>query len=68
MQILRGCVIATMGLPLFIDGTSKNQFVICKLLVARSKILWDERMHRFHQVAGILIVAFGILVAIGVIQ
>ncbi len=61
-------MIATMGLPLFADRTSKNQFVVCKLLVARSKILWDKRLHRFHQVTGILIVAFGILFAIGVIQ
>ena len=30
-------------------------------------ILWGERVHGFYQVAGILVIAFGILFAVGVI-
>ena len=68
MNILWGCLIAAVGLFMFISGTTKNQFVIYRLLVARSKILWGERVHGFYQVAGIMVLIFGALFAIGVIK
>ena len=67
MHILWGCLIAAVGLFLFVSGTLKSQFIVYRLLVARSKILWGERVHGFHQVAGILVIAFGILFALSVI-
>jgi len=67
MHILWGCLIAAIGLLLFAAATSKSQFVVYRLLVSRSKVLWGARVHGFHQVAGILVIAFGILYAIGVI-
>jgi len=67
MHILWGCLIAAFGLFLFVSGTLKSQFIVYRLLVARSKILWGERVHGFHQVAGILVIAFGILFALSVI-
>jgi uncharacterized membrane protein len=67
MSILWGCLIAAIGLFLFVSGTMKSQFLIYRLLVARSKILWGARVHGFYQVAGILVIAFGILFAFGVI-
>jgi len=60
-------LIAAFGLFLFVSGTLKSQFIVYRLLVARSKILWGERVHGFHQVAGILVIAFGILFALSVI-
>lgn len=68
MNILWGCLIAAVGLFMFISGTTKSQFVIYRLLVARSKILWGERVHGFYQVAGIMVLIFGALFAIGVIK
>ena len=67
MHILWGCLIAAVGLFLLVSGTLKSQFIIYRLLVARSKILWGERVHGFHQVAGLLVTAFGVLFALGVI-
>jgi len=68
MNILWGCLIAAVGFFMFISGTTKSQFVIYRLLVARSKILWGERVHGFYQVAGIMVLIFGALFAIGVIK
>lgn len=67
MHSLWGCLIATVGLFLLVSGGRKSQFIIYRLLVARSKILWGERVHGFYQVAGILVIVFGILFALGVI-
>ena len=67
MHILWGCLIAAVGLFLFVSGTTKSQFVVYRLLAARSKRLWGDRVHGFHQVAGILVITFGILFAFGVI-
>ena len=67
MNLLWGCLIAVIGLFLLVSGSLKSEFIVYRLLVARSKILWGERVHGFHQVAGILVMVFGILVAIGVI-
>jgi len=68
MNILWGWLIAAVGLFLFVSGTMKSQFFVYRILVARSKIVWGEGMHGFYQVAGILVVAFGILFAVGVIK
>ena len=68
MNILWGCLIAAVGLFLFISGTMRSQFVLYRIIVARSKIMWGERVHGFYQVAGILVVTFGILFAVDVIK
>jgi len=68
MHILWGCLIAAVGLFLFLSGATKSKFVVYRLLVARAKFLWGELVHSFHQVAGILVVAFGVLFAARVIK
>ena len=68
VEIIWGWLIAAVGLLLFVSGTIKSQFFVYRLLVARSKILWGDRVHGFHQVAVILVVASGILFAVGVIR
>ena len=68
MNILWGCLIAVVGVFLFVSGTTKSEFVVYRLLVARSRILWGERVHGFYQVAGILVDVFGCLFAVGVVK
>ena len=68
MNILWGCLIAAVGLFLFVSGTMRSEFIVYRLLVARSKILWGGRVDGFHQVAGILVVVFGVLFAVGAIK
>ena len=50
-----------------IGGTLKSNFIIYRLMVARSKILWGENVHQFYQIAGLIVIIFGILVTIGII-
>jgi len=67
MNVLWGCVAAAIGLIMFIWGLRKSEFIIYRILVARSKILWGENVHTFYQVVGIMIIIFGILLVLGYI-
>ncbi|MCA9049056.1 MAG: hypothetical protein KDA89_10040 [Planctomycetaceae bacterium] len=67
MNILWGVLMAIVGLFMLVCGTVKSDFVVYRLLVARSRILWGDSVHRFHQVSGIIIVVLGVLWALGVI-
>ena len=57
------------GLFMLICGTAKSEFIIYRLMVARSRILWGEgdAVHRFYQVSGLIIVVLGVLWAVGII-
>ena len=67
MHILWGCLIAAVGLFMVICGSTKSEFIIYRLMVARSRILWGEKVHRFYQIAGAMVIVFGALVAFGYI-
>jgi hypothetical protein len=67
MPLLWGILIVIAGLFLLICGSLKSEFLIYRLIVARSKILWGENTHRFHQIAGVIVIAVGVLVALGYI-
>jgi uncharacterized iron-regulated membrane protein len=67
MNELWGILIIAAGVLLFIGGRLKSKFVIYRLLVARSRILWGDNAHKFHQVAGVMVIIFGILVLVGCI-
>lgn len=67
MHVLWGMSIVAAGLFLLVCGRLKSEFFIYRLIVARSKILWGENAHRFHQIAGGIVIVFGVLVAIGYI-
>ena len=65
MQILWGILLIIVGAFLLISASMKSEFIIYRLLVNRSKILWGDKVHRFHQVAGVLVIVFGVIVAAG---
>ncbi|MBN1763754.1 MAG: hypothetical protein JW860_00720 [Sedimentisphaerales bacterium] len=67
MHILWGVLIILAGLFLMICGSLKSDFVIYRLLVARSKILWGKHVYRFHQITGVIVIIFGVLVALNII-
>ena len=41
--------------------------IIYRLMVSRSRILWGEKVHRFYQIVGTMVIIFGALVALGYI-
>ncbi|HEW91922.1 MAG TPA: hypothetical protein ENF81_05210 [Thermotogaceae bacterium] len=57
-----------VGAFLSISGFLKSEFVIYKVLAARSKILWGENVHIFYAVVGILVAIVGILFAVDVFK
>lgn len=69
MNILWGLLMATIGLLMLVAGTAKSEFIIYRLMVARSKILWGEgdAVHRFYQVSGLIVMMLGVLWVSGVI-
>ncbi len=64
MHILWGALIIAAGLFLFICGRVKSNFIIYRLLVYRSKILWGEKVYLFHQFSGAAVIVFGILMTL----
>ena len=68
-HILWGTLMAVVGLFMLASGTAKSEFIIYRLLVARSRLLWGEgnAVHRFYQVSGLIIMVLGVLWALGVI-
>jgi len=67
MHVLWGSLIMAAGLFMLVCASLKSQFIIYRLFVARSKILWGENVHRFHQITGTMVIVFGALVALGYI-
>ena len=67
MHLLWGILIVVAGLFLLVCGSLKSEFFVYRLIVARSKILWGENTHRFHQIAGAFVIVVGVLVALGYI-
>jgi len=67
MDILWSMLIIIAGVLLLIGGTLKSDFIIYRLMVARSKILWRGNVHRFYQFVGVIIIIFGLLLISGII-
>ncbi len=67
MHLLWGILIVLAGLFLLICGRLRSDFIIYRLIVARSKVLWGDNTYRFHQVVGTIVIVVGVLVATGYI-
>ncbi len=65
--MLWGSLIMATGLFMLVCGSLKSNFIIYRLMVARSKLLWGENVHRFYQITGVVVIVFGSLVALGYI-
>ncbi|MGA1139489.1 MAG: hypothetical protein ACO3VN_05060 [Ilumatobacteraceae bacterium] len=63
-----GLLIAMVGVLFVWWGRSKSEFVVYRLLVARSRVLWGsgDRVHGVYQCAGAALVVFGAVLAIAV--
>ncbi len=62
-----GILMVVIGLLLTIGGWTESQFWLYRLLVARSKMLWKDQVHKFYRVVGIIIIIFGIFMAFDLI-
>ena len=67
MHVLWGILIFAAGLFMAVCGRIKSEFIIYRLMVYRSRILWGENVHLFHQISGIAVMIVGLIVALGCI-
>ena len=63
-----GTLLVLVGMYLFVCGRRKSKGTIYGLLVARARILWGDKVHAFFQIAGAMVILFGISVASGLFQ
>ena len=64
-----GILMIAVGLLMLICGTTKSEFIVYRLLVARSRLLWGDgdAVHRFCQFSGLIVMILGVLLATGLI-
>ena len=63
VDIIWGLAIAIFGVWLAVPAHRRSTNPVYTLLVARSRILWKDSVHRFHLFAGAACLAVGLLVA-----
>ncbi len=68
MDPLWGILMISAGFVLFICGLTSSDFIVCKLLRARSKILFGEKgANVLHLISGLIIMILGALATLGYI-
>ena len=68
MQLFLGLLTIAIGAFMSLCGIMKSNFVVYRLLVVRSKIIWGDKVHFFYGIAGAIVVVVGILLALGVFK
>jgi hypothetical protein len=68
MHLFWGLVTIAIGAFMSFSGILRSDFIIYRLLVARSKMLWGDRVHLFYVIVGAIVVIVGILIAVGVFR
>jgi len=66
MNYVYGSIMIVLGLFFTISAFMESEFIVYKILTARSKLLWKDNVHHFYKVVGVLIAIFGLLFIIGV--
>lgn len=64
MGTIWGVAIAAIGVRYVVWGRQRSESGVYRLLVARARILWGERVHGFFQVAGAMMIVVGVVLAI----
>lgn len=67
INILWGSILIVIFIIMFIAATVKSDFIIYKLLIARTKLLFKDYAYEAHQVFAVLGIIFGLLLVFGVI-
>jgi len=67
MDFYWGILTIAIGLFLLICSFTKSDFIVYRLFVYRSKILWGDNVYTFHQIVSVIIIVLGILMATGII-
>ena len=65
MGIVWGLITAGIGTLFIAWGRTRSEFIVYRLLVARSRILWGDgdQVHGFYQVVGAIMIIVGAIIA-----
>ncbi|MBO8152652.1 MAG: hypothetical protein H0Z30_09200 [Candidatus Marinimicrobia bacterium] len=66
MKLIWGIVFIAIGLFMLISALLKSNFIVYRLLVARSKMLWGEKVQGFYVIVGTVLTILGILAVFGI--
>lgn len=58
MNVLWGALMLLIGFFLFISSLFKSNFIIYRLFLERSKVLWGNHAYTFLLVVGLVIMGF----------
>jgi hypothetical protein len=67
MSVVWGLVIMAIGVFFVASSGMRSRFVVYRLLVSRSRILWGDKVHRFYQGTRTIRIVVGLLVALGIV-
>ena len=52
MNYVWGSLLILIGLFFMISAFMKSEFIVYKMLTARSRLLWKDKVHNFYKVVG----------------
>ncbi len=61
MNYVYGAIFIFIGLYFTISAFMKSEFIVYRILIARSKLLWKDNVHHFYKVVGMILVVVGFL-------
>ncbi len=61
MNYLWGIIMFLIGLFFHLSAIRKSKFIVYRLFVARSKILWKDKVHTFYKFVGIILMGASLL-------
>lgn len=56
MNYVWGSLMVVIGLFIFVSAVTKSNFIIYRLMHARSRVLWGDSAHTFLMVVGVILV------------
>lgn len=64
LNIFWGILMIAIGLFMVICGYRKSDFLLYRILVARSEKLWGRHVHTFYLIAGVLVCIAGVVMLV----
>ena len=66
MGIIWGLITGVIGALFIAWGRTRSEFIVYRLLVGRSRILWGDgdQVHGFYQVVGAILIIVGAIITI----
>lgn len=66
MNYLWGALTLVFGLFFSICAFKKSEFIVYRVLIARSKMMWGDNVHNFYKVVGAVLIVVAALFFAGV--